>query len=547
MLNTRLSAYFSFIFILLMAYGGTAKAQGASFSCNGDYYQVRSDATTTSLIRFPSATLTTGGAVPTVWTAAPPLNAMGYRRTDNFLYGLSMVAGLPTLYRMGTTGSVQLGSIVTTGAQTPVLTNTFVATAGAFDNLGRYYFAGQGGTPNSITPSAIYRVDDFVTDVDPGTAGLQLGVAAIYSLPAGTLNFGDFVFGADGALYAALNTTLYQINLPAFSGAATVNTRTISNVGGIGSAFLNSSGGLAAYNNGTQELFNISFGAGTSFTTVTPVVAAPVSLTNAAVATSTDGASCLVLVPTLNKAFSANLVSGATTNLVFTISNPALNIAQTFSFTDTLPAGLTPSGATVTVGAGCTAGTAVLNATSRTITLTGFGVAAGGSTTASTCTITVPVTTSTAPALGVCPTIANNINANANITAATNINAAITPSATSGTAPTAGACVTVTAPTTSLVITKTDSKTSTSSGGTNNYVVTLTNQGPSAANNAVLTDVEGAGLTCPPANPVTCAVTGAGAVCPTGPLTFANLTAGVTVPTLPANGALTFSYTCNVN
>jgi uncharacterized repeat protein (TIGR01451 family) len=100
----------------------------------------------------------------------------------------------------------------------------------------------------------------------------------------------------------------------------------------------------------------------------------------------------------------------------------------------------------------------------------------------------------------------------------------------------------------SVVIAKTDSKTLAASGGTNNYIVTLTNQGPSAANNVIVTDVVGAGLTCPAANIVTCTVTGAGAVCPAGPLTIANLTgAGITVATLPVNGALQFAYTCNVN
>jgi uncharacterized repeat protein (TIGR01451 family) len=98
-----------------------------------------------------------------------------------------------------------------------------------------------------------------------------------------------------------------------------------------------------------------------------------------------------------------------------------------------------------------------------------------------------------------------------------------------------------------LIITKTDGKAITSSGGTNNYVVTLTNQGPSAANGVIVTDVVGAGLTCPATNVVTCTVTGAGAVCPAAPLTIASLTTGVTVATLPVNGALQFAYTCNVN
>lgn len=99
----------------------------------------------------------------------------------------------------------------------------------------------------------------------------------------------------------------------------------------------------------------------------------------------------------------------------------------------------------------------------------------------------------------------------------------------------------------SLAITKTDSKAVTIAGGTNAYVVTLTNQGPSPANGVIVTDVVGAGLICPGTNAVTCTVTGAGAECPTGPLTIASLTAGVAVATLLPVGALQFAYTCNVN
>ena len=102
-------------------------------------------------------------------------------------------------------------------------------------------------------------------------------------------------------------------------------------------------------------------------------------------------------------------------------------------------------------------------------------------------------------------------------------------------------------PTASVIISKTDSKAVATAGGTNAYVVTLTNQGPSAANGVIVTDVVGAGLTCPAANAVTCTVTGVGALCPTGPLTIASLTAGVAVATLPPAGALQFAYTCNVN
>lgn len=99
-----------------------------------------------------------------------------------------------------------------------------------------------------------------------------------------------------------------------------------------------------------------------------------------------------------------------------------------------------------------------------------------------------------------------------------------------------------------LTITKTDSKSLSTTGGTNNYILTVSNAGPALANGAVITDAVGTGLTCPGANAVVCTVTAGAAVCPAGPLTIANLTgAGITLATFPANSALQFAYTCNVN
>lgn len=51
-----------------------------------------------------------------------------------------------------------------------------------------------------------------------------------------------------------------------------------------------------------------------------------------------------------------------------------------------------------------------------------------------------------------------------------------------------------------LVIAKTDNKAISTSGTNNNYVVTLTNNGPSAEDGSVITDVVGTNLTCSPAN-----------------------------------------------
>ena len=97
-----------------------------------------------------------------------------------------------------------------------------------------------------------------------------------------------------------------------------------------------------------------------------------------------------------------------------------------------------------------------------------------------------------------------------------------------------------------LTISKTDSKEISTSGGTNTYVVAVSNAGPAVADGVVVTDVVGAGLTCPASNPVACSAAG-GAVCPAG-LTIGNLTgSGIVIATLPVGGALQFTYNCNVN
>lgn len=101
-----------------------------------------------------------------------------------------------------------------------------------------------------------------------------------------------------------------------------------------------------------------------------------------------------------------------------------------------------------------------------------------------------------------------------------------------------------------LRITKTDAKVSTISGATNVYTITVTNNGPGAANNAALTDAAIAGLTC---SAVSCSVGGGAAVCPAtgvgaGQLSVSNLQgAGVVIPTLPAASSLNFTLTCSVN
>jgi uncharacterized repeat protein (TIGR01451 family) len=87
------------------------------------------------------------------------------------------------------------------------------------------------------------------------------------------------------------------------------------------------------------------------------------------------------------------------------------------------------------------------------------------------------------------------------------------------------------------------------SGTPTTYSVIVTNGGPGPAINAVISDSPGTGLTCPPANAVTCTSTASPSACPGGALTVANLAAGVTLGNLPATAGgntVTFTFNCTV-
>jgi len=96
-----------------------------------------------------------------------------------------------------------------------------------------------------------------------------------------------------------------------------------------------------------------------------------------------------------------------------------------------------------------------------------------------------------------------------------------------------------------LSIVKSADPASVSSGDEVAYTLAVTNNGPDAADGAVLTDPQPAGLDCS-AGTLTCGSETGGAVCPASP-TVADLQgAGVTIPTFPTGGSLQFTLTCTV-
>ena len=100
-----------------------------------------------------------------------------------------------------------------------------------------------------------------------------------------------------------------------------------------------------------------------------------------------------------------------------------------------------------------------------------------------------------------------------------------------------------------LTVTKSDGVASVNAGAATTYTLTLTNNGPSAANGATVSDAVAAGLT---KTAIGACVAAGGAVCPTvgagaGQMNLANLEAGsVVVPTLPNGGSISFTVTATV-
>lgn len=115
---------------------------------------------------------------------------------------------------------------------------------------------------------------------------------------------------------------------------------------------------------------------------------------------------------------------------------------------------------------------------------------------------------------------------------------------TSGDSNDSGAATVTVQASADLTITKSNGVSSSFSGSSVTYTVAVTNTGPDPVTGAVVTDVVGAGLTCPAGNPVT--ITGNGV--PAGSFTIANLTgAGIALGTLASGQTATLTYSCQVN
>jgi uncharacterized repeat protein (TIGR01451 family) len=101
------------------------------------------------------------------------------------------------------------------------------------------------------------------------------------------------------------------------------------------------------------------------------------------------------------------------------------------------------------------------------------------------------------------------------------------------------------APRANLTIVKTASDDQVTSGGQVSYTLQVTNNGPDAADGAVLTDPPVSGLDCSTGT-LTCGMETSGAICPAAPAVVDLQGGGVAIDTFPAGSSLQFVLTCTV-
>jgi uncharacterized repeat protein (TIGR01451 family) len=211
--------------------------------------------------------------------------------------------------------------------------------------------------------------------------------------------------------------------------------------------------------------------------------------------------------------FSQNSVLPSTPTFSIVVSNSGtVPSFGTVTVSDLLPTGMTASAISGT-GWACNLGT---------VSCTRTDVLAGGA---------------------AYPTITLTVSAN---TAGTFTNTVTTACACEGASKTGnniGTDTVVVNPTANLSITKTNALDTLTAGQTVAYVITMSNSGPSAATNAVVTDPVSPGLVC---TAVSCAAVTGSPVCPSSPIAVANLQTGLPIPSLPANSSLALTVICGV-
>ena len=456
------------------------------------------------------------------------INAIGFNTADRYIYGWN--TSTRQVVRVGQAGVAEyLGP-------TPAGLNGYGPNVGDVYN-GRLYLL--SGTQ--------MRVVDLATNT------------VVQSLSSSALNqLTDWAFNAgDGLLYAVRNNdgALLRID-PVTANVTVLPGVSVPTGAAFGAQYFDNQGSLyASRNDGTIFRIRNADGSGTPSVQV---------LTSAAPATGqNDGARCPNSAPPVasvevHKALTAEsgVLSGRAEpgellTYTFTLTNDGLAATPgAYAFYEVLPAATQLQSVT---GASVDCPLASVGVRLCTLTVPG-PLAAGGGTATAVMTVRIldPLPAGTTRIL--------NLASDDNVTPPTGCSGSNQPCAPAPSCDPAldpAHCVVLPLPASDLRVSKTNtpaqgaddlSADTVNSGTTVVYTIVVTNNGPDAATGATLIDTPGAGLNCPAAAPVTCSSPTAG-VCPTGPITIGQLSAGVVLGALPATaGANTASFTfaCDV-
>jgi len=436
----------------------------------------------------PTATVGAGTATPTTCTFSVVVtNAAAVTGTCpavNLTNTSTSLTGLTTNLTNGVTAQCLTVNAVT--APPPALTKAFNPTsiaAGATSVL-TFTLTNPAGSP---AVSNVSFTDNLPTNLrvaaTPGVGGTCANAAAATTAAAG-----------------ATSIAIASLQVPVGASSCTVTVNVTNAAGQVGTC------------------------PNVAFTNTANSITGVANVTNSVVS------GCLTVTQqpaTLTKSFSpATINNGGTSTLTFTITNPASNNpAQIVSFTDTLPTGLRIAAAPNQGGTcGSLAGTAPAGGTAIAVTA---ATVAASTATQSTCTITVDVTNAAGQTNASCGT---------NPVAFTNGTGNISGLATNLTNNVQSSCLVVNSNTFS--ITKTPSSNLLTPNSPLSYTIVVTNNGPSAANGATLTDPVIGGFS---ATGVSCTTTTGGAACP-GTVTLGALQSvgGIALTTFPANSSITF-------
>ena len=466
-------------------------------TCPADAYITRGATSTTVrlyTLGLADGTMTDQGTSPAL---ADQVNAIGFRQQDGYIWGWGTGAATRRLVRIGAGGQADL-PYATAPAGLPASANFYAA---------------------DVSPAGIYTaVDDnggrlWFIDV---TTNAVVGASVPVSMSMiGT----DIAYHpTDGNLYTVASGAVMRIN-PA-TGAATAVGISLPNdaPGGFGGVFFDNQGTLYAYKSNSPggtglvyRVFNVD-GSGTLAYDL---------LSTSLTATSLDGARCPVAPPQGAPAviLRKTTMDGFSGPFAFAINNTV----DTSGTVTTTAAGTpvqvdgddsTPGVQPFTVETAALGQSLAINEADLP---TGWGLTSASCSVDGNAVGSLTDTTYTIP----------------------------------GTSVVTGALFecdfTNTLRQTDIQVVKTASPNPVVSGDVVSYQIVVTNNGPLAADGAVLTDVAGAGQDCTaPGTTAICTATG-GASCPSPTVPVSSLLGGgVTIPTLPMGGQVTFGLQCAV-